>query len=709
MAKQNNTKSDYMSEKMDEQLGQLEDKITVLYANASYEVNQEWAKFSDTFKAKDATMLEKLENGEITQAEYTLWRNKNILQTDMYKATVSHMTDILTQSDITAMAMVNDEMPAVVAENYNFVQALGWKEADEAGLSVGTFQIYNAESVQKIVRDNPDLLKSVDVPEDKKWNKDHINREITTGIIKGESLPKVADRLARVTDMDKNSAVRNARTAMTYAENLGRAESADKLKNMGIPEDEVWSATYDNHTRDSHLLLDGTKRDEKTGKFGEGILKTPLRCPADPEGDPEEIYNCRCRLNIVLQGIDHSKDDDLYEQFMKENYPDDWAKLQASESEQAKRETAEQTKEYQSVLKEIQKEGYYDPDKASKASEDVAKETEPPKAEEATESKSEASEGYKSAEDLEKAIMADGGKLDDPRLVAYSNALEEEQAYTKSLETNLKQAINENGYTTGIKVAIEAEEKDAQRTLDNMPEYKSPEEIAQAEALQERLQVLSDLKPDETDMQKDNSISSEAKSIPVMPSNVREYYNKFEDKYTEAKTEHGALFSKDGELISESQSKRGSSVSIATESTYEALGDGAFEIHNHPADELYSWIDVRNYENYGMNGTITIPSGYECTLLNTNEPRWKWSDEQKESVTWLSSAWNKAQEEISDNWLSERREYVASLQDSGLSREDRRTQLRLWDENNSRIDRGIAWFEENSEKYGFIFEYRRIK
>ena len=337
MAKQKSNGSDYMSEKMDGQLGQLEDKITVLYANASYEVNQEWAKFSDTFKAKDATMLEKLENGEITQAEYTLWRNKNILQTDMYKATVSHMTDILTQSDITAMAMVNDEMPAVVAENYNFVQALGWKEADEAGLSVGTFQIYNAESVQKIVRDNPDLLKSVDVAEDKKWNKDHINREITTGIIKGESIPKVADRLARVTNMDKNVAVRNARTAMTYAENLGRTESAEKLKDMGIPEEEVWSATYDNRVRESHLLLDGTKRDEN-GLFGVGILATPLRCPADPNGDPEEIYNCRCRLNLVLQGIDHSKDADLYEQFMKENYPEDWKALNESKNYQEKQE-----------------------------------------------------------------------------------------------------------------------------------------------------------------------------------------------------------------------------------------------------------------------------------------------------------------------------------------------------------------------------------
>ena len=390
MAKRNNDNSDYMSGKMDDELKQLEERITVVYKNAYNDVEKEFDKFTDTFKKEDILMQKKLEAGDITPAEYSLWRQKNILQTDRYKASLSHMTDILTKADITAMAVVNGEMPLVVAQSYNYVQSLGWKEADDSGLSVGTFQIYNAESVQKIIKDNPDLLKSVDIPEDEKWNKDHINREVTTSIIKGEPVTKTAERLRRVTDMDKNSAIRNARTSMTYAENLGRMESAEKLKDMGIPEDEVWSATYDNRTRETHLLLDGTKRDEKTGKFGEGILETPLRCPADPEGDAKEIYNCRCRLNIVLQGIDHSKDDDLYEQFMKENYPDDWAKLQASESEQAKRETAEQTKEYQSVLKEIQKEGYYEPNKASEASEESAKEITPKEAEEATESKLEA-------------------------------------------------------------------------------------------------------------------------------------------------------------------------------------------------------------------------------------------------------------------------------------------------------------------------------
>ena len=316
--------SDYMSRKMDEQLEQIENNLSALYANASYEVNAEWKRFSDTFKEKDELMQKKVAEGKMTDADYSIWRQRQILQNDLYKASVDKMTNTLVKADKAAMAIVNGELPKVVAESYNFGQALGWKAADDAGLSVGTFQIYNAKSVETILRDNPNLLKEVDVPEDEKWNKDHINREITTGIIKGESIPKIANRLARVTNMDKNAATRNARTAMTGAENLGRYETSKNLRDKGIPVDDVWSATHDSRTRESHILLDGTKRDEKTGLFGEGIIITPIRFAGDPNGDPEEIYNCRCRTGIVLQGIDHSQDENLYAEFMKANYPEDY-------------------------------------------------------------------------------------------------------------------------------------------------------------------------------------------------------------------------------------------------------------------------------------------------------------------------------------------------------------------------------------------------
>ena len=351
--------SDYMSRTMDEQLEQIEDKLSALYANASYEMNAKLASFMKEYEKQDKEMLAKVEAEEMTKAEYGQWRNRQMLQTDHYKATIDSMTSMMVSTDQAAMALISGEMPQVVAQSYNFTQALGWKAAQDSGLSVGTFQVYNARTVQKLIKENPDILPTVDVAEDKKWNKEKINREITQGIIQGEPVDKVADRLSRVTGMDRNAAIRNARTSMTAAENMGRAEAADHLKEQGIPMVEVWSATYDDRTRDSHLMLDGTERDED-GYFGADFLDTPLRYPADPLGDPEEVYNCRCRLSLRLGMIDHSQDKNLYEEFMKEEHPEDWENLQNDKRYKEKQELASKTKEYQAVLKEIKNKGYDD-------------------------------------------------------------------------------------------------------------------------------------------------------------------------------------------------------------------------------------------------------------------------------------------------------------------------------------------------------------
>lgn len=350
-----NYNSDYMSRQMDKELEALEDRLKAIYANASYDVNAEFAKFAKTFEAKDAEMAKMVAEGGMTEAEYSLWRQRQILQTDLYKASVDKMTVTMLNADITAMATINGDLPMVVAQSYNFVQSLGWKQADDAGLSVGTFQIYNADSVQTIIRDNPDLLKSVDIPVDKKWNKEKINNEIVSSIMKGDSIQQVAENLQKVAKMDENSAIRNARTAMTSAENLGRSESADRLKSQGIPVNEVWNATYDSRTRDTHLMLDGTMRDEN-GYFGADFLATPLRYPADPLGDPEEVYNCRCRMSVVLEGIDHSQDGDLYEEFMKSQHPEDWEKMQENKGYQAKQEVIQEAQARKESLLEAKAE-----------------------------------------------------------------------------------------------------------------------------------------------------------------------------------------------------------------------------------------------------------------------------------------------------------------------------------------------------------------
>jgi len=355
--KKHSNKKDYMSEQMDKELERLERDITALYSNVSKEVMIEFTKFTDTFKEENEKYRAMVEAGDMSKEEYTLWLQRKTVQSDMYKATIDSMADTLMRADQVAMAMVNGALPNVVAQSFNFVQSLGFAAADKAGLSVGTFQIYNTETVKALL-DGKDVLKpKVDIPEDLRWNKDKLNKAINQSIIKGESMDDAAKRLQQVANMDNNAAIRNARTAITSAENLGRSESADKLKEMGIPEKEVWSCIYDSRTRDSHLILDGTVRDEN-GYFGADFLETPLRYPADPLGDPEEIYNCRCRMDIQLKGIDHSKDEELYKQFMQENYPDDWKNLQENAHYQDKEREKMATKEYQKVLKTINQNGY---------------------------------------------------------------------------------------------------------------------------------------------------------------------------------------------------------------------------------------------------------------------------------------------------------------------------------------------------------------
>lgn len=342
---------DWMARKQDKQLIYLEGRISEVYEVAQYEVAEEFERFYSRYQDEITRRLALVEAGEMTQEEFAAWSRRRILQANQYRATLDMLTDVLVNADVIAMSMVREQLPIVLAESYNFTASLGFEAADRAGISIGTFEIYNADSVRVILRDNPILFPVVNLPEDEAWNRRHINNEITQAIIQGNTMEQVAQRLQNVTAMDNRSAIRNARTSMTAAENMGRSECASRLRNRGVPIDEVWLATKDSRTRATHLLLDGTRKDEN-GYFGADILRNPLRFPADPFGDAEEIYNCRCRLNIVLEGIDHSNDFQRYQSFMEENYPEDYEQLQEALERNGKADERHGALERQEYLRE---------------------------------------------------------------------------------------------------------------------------------------------------------------------------------------------------------------------------------------------------------------------------------------------------------------------------------------------------------------------
>ena len=109
-------------------------------------------------------------------------------------------------------------------------------------------------------------------------------------MLKGESMKKVADRIQQVTGSDEATAIRNARTSVISASNQGKMATFERAAKMGIKVKKEWVSARDNRVRDSHAALNGVQV-EWDKKFPNG-----LKCPCDPSGRPEEVYNCRCTM-----------------------------------------------------------------------------------------------------------------------------------------------------------------------------------------------------------------------------------------------------------------------------------------------------------------------------------------------------------------------------------------------------------------------------
>lgn len=326
---------DFMARRMDKRLSEMEASIASIYEEAAAEGTRRLERYLATFEERDAVMYARYLEEEITEDEWLRWRSTHILRTQRYQATIDSLTDVLVNADISAMALVDGNLPYVLAQSYNFTQFVGNIIAENTGLNVGTFQIYNTRTVQALIRDNPNLLPTVDIPLDQQWNRTQINRAVTQGILHGDSMDRIAERFQHVAQMDDNSAIRNARTAVTAAENMGRNESYNFIRSQGIEMVKEWSATLDDRTRDTHVLLNGTRPNED-GFFGDGILDVLMEYPADPRGEPQERYNCRCRLNIVPPEYNREVNQRNYDTWLRENYPDDYADVQESDKRRGK-------------------------------------------------------------------------------------------------------------------------------------------------------------------------------------------------------------------------------------------------------------------------------------------------------------------------------------------------------------------------------------
>lgn len=294
---------------------ELEKKLREVYRRATTEMTEKMESFLDQFVKDIDIMSKKVEAGEITEAYFKKWKRDQILLYNQWSKTREKLSDILLDADEVARDLIKDSLPSMMADGINrtFYELEQIKEIGDMGIS---FNLTEENTVKRLITDNPRLLPVLDeesktakaIREGKaiRWNQQHITAEVTQGIIQGETMQKIAGRMMNVTGMNYRSAIRNARTATGGAYNAGRIEGMKRAEEKGVKMLKRWSAVFDDKTRDEHRLLDGVTIpiDEMFEIDG-----YELEYPRDPNGAPEMIYNCRCRLVSVPALIADSFDE----------------------------------------------------------------------------------------------------------------------------------------------------------------------------------------------------------------------------------------------------------------------------------------------------------------------------------------------------------------------------------------------------------------
>ncbi len=300
--------ADFGHEESERMLQELEKRLNAEYTRATREIYKTTREYWESFQVKNDIKIKQLRDGLITQDEYNHW----LIGQTMIGTRWNEMCDTLAHdmhsTNEIAASITRQFSYEAYALNHNY----GTFEVERGSLIDTSYTLYDRSTVERLVRDDPSLLpppgkavsQAIREGKDVLWNKQLIQSVAMQSILQGESIPKIAKRLAQtVGDSNRHSAVRNARTMMTGAQNAGRVDSYKRAEDMGIKMEQVWLATLDGRTRHSHRQLDGYKI-KVGGKFPNGC-----RFPGDPQGPAWEIYNCRCTLIGQVEGVDYNVSD----------------------------------------------------------------------------------------------------------------------------------------------------------------------------------------------------------------------------------------------------------------------------------------------------------------------------------------------------------------------------------------------------------------
>lgn len=293
--------------------------IANIYTQAKIEITAEWQKYMIRKNAELSALQMQYDRAKLIgdratanalKKELDAQKQSLTLYNRRYKELVDQFTTALSNVNQIALDYSNDQLPEIYTYNFNYISV----DMEQLPIS---FSMIDEHTVKRLITDGDIQLpyKNINIPKDKLWNTKQLNSSVLQGILQGESMQKIAQRILPIVDNNENAAIRNARTMVTGAENHGRQDRYRALENDGAIMEKEWVATMDSRTRDLHANLDGTRvpvDDMFVDDHG-----NELEYPGDAGAEPETVYNCRCTMISHVVGFINSRGEEIY-------YEEDW-------------------------------------------------------------------------------------------------------------------------------------------------------------------------------------------------------------------------------------------------------------------------------------------------------------------------------------------------------------------------------------------------
>lgn len=207
------------------------------------------------------------------------------------------MATVLKDTNASATKFVEKSMQNVYKINYN-------GEAERLG-----FAVLDNTAVKNVLTEevNPFTKLSIAEEKDKQSIIRKLKSEMTTSILKGDSINQMARRLKNVAEGYLGNTIRIARTETTRIENSARNSVGEHGKELGFDMWKKWVATPDARTRDAHKSADGQEvpQDEPFIVDGEKMMY-----PGDISlgASAKNVINCRCTMVSVIKRKDYNPD-----------------------------------------------------------------------------------------------------------------------------------------------------------------------------------------------------------------------------------------------------------------------------------------------------------------------------------------------------------------------------------------------------------------